>query len=363
MTIEDCILTTYPTIQPYANIKSIENRLKEKDYLVIIDEKNKFYGILTPSDILTRNGKLVIDCLTPKEILQTNDTFIELAVKFEKTPSEALPVFQDGEYLGILEKNDLIKKLKSRMDDLHEELIISQNVKTAFLQILSHEVRTPLNHIIGFISIIADLSPEEIEPNREEFYAIIKKSSEQFLSIMNDLIELSRLYSGDKLHVCNGNTSIESVFADIKANFDGKVNFSDWDVDIRYHNPDTALIIYTDSKKIKLIIHRLLNCTIKQLQKNEGIEFGYELFVDKQKIRFYVKNTNTQITMVPENIKSDAFRKSIYPTYSYHSGSGFQIEQARKMVELLDGTLDIEEFETDNKIIYFTIPYNSPEIR
>ena len=121
MKIEDCILITYPTVQPFESIESIEPRLKEKDYLVVADEKNKFYGILTPSDILSRPYKLVIDCLTPKGIIQTDDTFVELVGKFEKTPSEALPVFQRGEFLGILEKSHAVKKLKSRMDDFRKE--------------------------------------------------------------------------------------------------------------------------------------------------------------------------------------------------------------------------------------------------
>ena len=197
MNIEDCILTTYPTVKPYDSIKSIEELLKKRDYLVVEDEKNRFFGILTPSDILARPHKLVIDCLTPKRIIHTNDSFIELVSKFDQTPSEALPVFQNEEYLGILEKSSAIKKLKFTIDELRKELILSQKAKNEFLHNLSHEVRTPLNQILGFMSLVSELSPEEIEPNREQYYAIIKKSSEEFLSVMDELIELSRSYSED----------------------------------------------------------------------------------------------------------------------------------------------------------------------
>lgn len=361
MIIEDCILVTYPTVHPNESIRSIENRLKEKDYLVVKDEKNKFYGILTPMDVLTRPSKLVIDCLTPKGIIQTDDSFGALVGKFENTPSEALPVFQHGEYLGILEKNDAIKKLKYRLDDFRKELMISQKIKAAFLQNISHEIRTPLNHILGFMSIIADLSSGELEPNREEFYAIIRKSSEQFLSIMNDLIELSRLYSGDKVPVYNEDTLVESVFSDIKANFEDNAILYSGDLNISYHNPDITFVMCTDSKKLELIIHRLINHILQQKRKNDRIEFGCQLLTDKQNVRFFVRKANDQIHTVPGNSFPDTTGENRCPKYSFQFESNFRLELSKKMVELLGGTFQTEEAESDIKSVYFTIPYKAPQ--
>ena len=361
MIIEDCILLTYPTVHPNECIKSIENRLKEKDYLVVEDEKNKFYGILTPSDVLTRPSKLVIDCLTPKGIIQTDDSFGALVGKFENTPSEALPVFQHGKYLGILEKNDAIKKLKYRLDDFRKESMISQKIKAAFLQNISHEIRTPLNHILGFMSIIADLSSEEIEPNKEEFYTIIRKSSEQFLSIMSDLIELSRLYSGDRVPVYNEDTLVESIFSDIKANFEDNAILYSGDLNISYHNPDITFVMCTDSKKIKQIIYRLINHIIQQKRKSDRIEFGCQLLADKQNVRFFVRKTNDQINAAPGNSSPGTMGESHYPEYSFQYESNFRLELSKKMVELLGGTFQIEESESDIKAVHFTIPYNTTQ--
>ena len=197
MEIEEYILITYPTVLPYDSVRSVEDRLRGKGYLVVVDEKNEFCGILTPCDIVVRPHKLVIDCLTPKEIIYTDDSFITMLGKFEQTPSEALPVFRHGACLGVLEKSTVIRKLKSGIEDFRKASKNTGKDKTEFLHNLSHELRTPLNQILGFMSVIAELSPEEIEPNREQYYAIIKESSERFLSTMDDLIELSRLHSED----------------------------------------------------------------------------------------------------------------------------------------------------------------------
>lgn len=359
MKIEDCLLLTYPTVKPCESIKSIEHRLKEKYYLVVQDEKNEFYGILNSSDILAHSGKLVIDCLTPKEIIQTDDSLFELVSKFEKSPSEALPVFKYGKYLGVLEKFHVIRKLKSRMGELQNESQISQKIKKAFLQNLSHEVKTPLNHILGFMGIINDLSDTEIDPNKEEFYSIIRKSSEQFLSVMNDLMELARIYSGDKVEIYNDKISIESIFSEIKANVEGRAILLGNRINISYHNPDKTRMIYSDYNKIKLIILRLINYAIKYVQKDDHVKFGYE-FPERQKIRFYVRKVRKKNLGVMENNSQYPMVLCLSPEYSVLYQSDFSMELAQKMIELLGGTFAIEESGIDTVSVSFTISYNFP---
>ncbi|MFA6334575.1 MAG: histidine kinase dimerization/phospho-acceptor domain-containing protein [Bacteroidales bacterium] len=250
MKVEDCLMTTYPFVHPYDGIKTIENRLNEKGYIVVMDEKNKYLGILTPLDILNRPHNLVIDCLTPKEIVQTSDSVVEIFGKFNTALSEALPVFQEEIFLGILEKSCALEKLKSQVDKLYRESIISQEVKTAFLRNLSHEVRTPLNQVLGFMNIIAKFSPDEIKSEEgEQYFAIIKRSSEQFLTVMNDLIELSLINSGDSLETSKDRTVIELIFSDLKTYFEIEAQSSNYQLKIDYHNPDSALTVFTDGKK------------------------------------------------------------------------------------------------------------------
>lgn len=359
--IEDWILESYPTAHPYESIKSIESRLKEKNYLVVTDEKNKFYGILTPSDVLKRPDHLVIDCLTPKGIIQTDDSFSILVGKFEKTPSEALPVFQQGKYMGILEKSDAIKKLKYRLDDFRKESMIAMKIKTAFLQNVSHEIRTPLNHILGFINIISNLTSEELDPNRTEFYGIIMKSSEKFLFIMNDLIELSRIYAGDEILVRNENAIVELIFADIKSNLDSLAVLYNGKLNVDYCNPDESLEIFTDSKRLQLIIQRLINYVIKQIRKDDRIEFGCKLSADRHEICFYVEKTNDQPTDASGNDSLVPLTQSLHPEYSFRYQSDFSMELAEKMIEFLGGTLVVEESETDVRSVHFTIPHHPPQ--
>lgn len=363
MMIEDCILETYPTVHPHESIKSIEPRLKEKNYLVVKDEKNKFYGILTPSDILTKPYQTVIDCLTFKGRIQTDDSLRDLIGKFEKTPSEALPVFRQGEYIGILEKNHAIKKLKCRLDDFRKESLIAQKVKTSFLQNVSHEIRTPLNHILGFMSLVSDLTSEKFDPNKDEFYEIIMKSSEQFLSVMHDLIELSRIYAGEEIRVHCENTIIEQILADVKGIFESQATvLYDGRLHVNYRNQDKSLMIFTDGKKLKLIIQRLINYIIKQIQKDDCIEFGCKLVSDRQEICFYVEKTNDCPINASESGSPGTITQSLNPEYSFQNQSDFSMELAQRMIRSLGGSLVFDEYKPGARSVHFTIPYHPPQI-
>lgn len=356
MNTEEWILQTYPTVHPKENVKLIEERLREKNYLVVIDEKNKFHGVLTSLDILGGSNKLILDCLTHKEIIQTSDSLDTIADKFEKTPSEALAVFKHGKYRGIFEKTYAIRKLMSNAEKFEEESIISKKIKMAFLQNLSHEVRTPLNHILGFMSIIIDQTSSNIDINKEECYLIIQKSSELFLSTMTDLIELSQIYSGSKVDMNNDLTLVETIFTEIKAECERNRILSNIQLHINYINPDSSRIIQTDTKKLKQILCHLIHFTIKHIQKKGRIEYGYELLIEKQAIRFYIRRWELQSRNTSENGSSNIIYKNLNKDYTIHYKADFGVELAKKMIELLGGTLDFAEFEKNNQLIYFSIP-------
>jgi K+-sensing histidine kinase KdpD len=356
MKIEDCILKTYPTVFPYEGINSIEKKLMEKNYLIVADDEQDFYGILIPSDILSRPHKLVIDCLTPKEVIRTDDTFVDIFGKFRKTPSEALPVFFEDRFIGIIEKNCALEKLKIKVDELYNESVVSQGVKTAFMHNLSHEIRTPLNQVLGFMSLLIELSQDELISKGEQYYSIIKKSSEQFLSIMNDLIELSLLHSGDQIQIYKDNVYPETILSDLKIYFDTDIKRIDPELEIYYYNPDVSLNIYSDGKKIKQILFHLIDAAIKHSSGKKIISYGYELNPEKSIIRFFVKNLAAKISDTQKTIILEAFEKSHSEQNPYNNGMGFGIDLVKELVEAIDGSIEMHVDEDCILTAYFSIP-------
>lgn len=357
MKIEDFILFDYPKIMPYVGILSIENKLKENEYLVIIDENNNFQGILTSSDIISRPHKLAIDCMTDKEIILTDDTYPLLLDKFKKTPSVALPVFKDGKFLGILEKNTIIQKIKSKMDSFQKEAEISQSIKTEFLNNFSHELRTPLNQIIGFMNIISELSSDDLDKVDDQYYSIVKKSSEQFLGTMDDLIELSRINSGEEVQIFKDCSIIESIFNNLSEYFEIKAQYTNNKTKLHFINPDKTRTIYSDIKRIKQILFHLINNSIKHVNEGSVIEICYTLINEEQNICFQVRNSEKLILDSDyTNIKiKDSKISTSYN--SLQNGFDFGLGIIQKIADLINGKITFETDSNNNFTYSLEMPY------
>lgn len=352
MEIKNHISNSYQTIHPYEGILSIEGKLLEKEYLVVINDDDEYLGILTPCDLIKRPHKIVIDCLTEKEHISTDETIMSVLDKFNKNQCLALPVFQEDKFIGIIEKFDLINKLKLKINELYDKSIISQNVKSFFLSNLSHEIRTPLNGILGFLEIISNLNTEDSKVDRESYCDIIRSCADRFLLIMNDLIDLSLINSGDDIKVLRENVKIEGLFSDLKEFFKTSSSIINKEVSIHYVNPDTSLTILSDEKRIKHILYHLIDNAIRF--SNDGIvKFGYE--IENQNIVFFVTNQGPQINEEKRDKIFEAFYKQDTINNEISNSLGIGLPLVKKMSELLGGKIDFASNETETTF-YVSLP-------
>jgi two-component system CheB/CheR fusion protein len=350
MDIKDYISNSYPKVSPYEGINSVEGRLIEKEYLVVVEDGG-YVGILTPMDLIKRPHKIVIDCLAPKEPILVDDSIITVFDKFQRNKCVVLPVFEGDGFIGVIEKNFLINRLKIKVTQLHDNLIISQKLKSSFLNSLSHEIRTPLNGILGFLELMSDLDVEGFKINGESHLDLIKKSADRFLFIMNDLVDLSLIHSGDEIKIKKEKVMIESLFSDLKDVFDGVTIVSNKEISLHYINPNTSMTICSDRNKIERILYHLIDNAIKF--STEGtVKYGYNLA--GQSITFFVTNEGAL-----SDEKGQIF--DVFYKYSenkgYIEGLGIGLALAKEMTELLDGTIHYSSTETETTF-NFTLPLN-----
>lgn len=352
MLIRNYISDLYPTVHPFDGVNSIEEKLLKKNYLVVIDEDGEFQGILVPCDLIKRPHKIVIDCLTEKEHISADETIISVLDKFEKNQCSVLPVFQEKKFIGIILKYYLLNSLKNEINELQNKLIISQNAKSSFLSNLSHEIRTPLNGLLGFLEIISKLDIEDFKTNGEKHYNIVTKCADRFLLIMNDLIDLALINSGDNIKIEKENVKIENIFFDLKEYFETKEPVLNKELSIHYTNPDTSLVIFSDGKKIRRILYHLIDNAIK-FSNNNKVIFGYKL--EFQNIVFFVTNQGSQIHEDKKMKIFEVFEKQDFYNGKLVSGLGIGLPLIKKLSELLEGKVDFETNGTQTTF-FFTIP-------
>ncbi|QGY47614.1 CBS domain-containing protein [Maribellus comscasis] len=335
----------YHSANPFEGINSIEDRLLSNKYLVVIDEQNEFHGILTEEDIIRRPHKIVIDCVSPKENVCKNDTIKSIIEKFDLSRSPVLAVMEDTKFVGVIEKQNVLKELEAEVEKLFSKSLLSKNSKEYFLSNLSHEIRTPLNGILGFIDILKQLEAAECSTDKNDIVELLEKTTENFLILLNDLVELSLIEAGEEIAIKKENVDIAKTLKELKLFFE-TLPFSQGEkINIDYLNPEPSFCIYTDKNRIKHILYHLLDNAIKFSAGNR-VTCGFTFNQDSQDVDFFVRNKWCKDSIDIRKM-FDIFEKQERIEKRINFGLGIGLSLVKKLVNLLGGSIKVESYESE----------------
>jgi len=228
----------------------------------------------------------------------------------------------------------------------------SDQLKTAFLHNISHEIRTPISAIVGFSGFLKD--PELRPEKRNNFADIVIKSSEQLLSIITDIISIATIEAGQqKIHEkeINLNSNIQLLYSQ----YITKATHLEIKLDFNTTLPNNEAFIKTDGTKLLEILSNLIGNSLKFI-KQGSIEFGYHL--KENMLEFYVKDTGIGIPKEMQEIIFDRFRQVESGPERDYGGSGLGLSISKSQVELLGGKIWLNSELGKGSTFYFTIPYH-----
>jgi signal transduction histidine kinase/ligand-binding sensor domain-containing protein/CheY-like chemotaxis protein len=239
----------------------------------------------------------------------------------------------------------------------------SDTLKSSFLANMSHEIRTPLNAIIGFIELLNDSnnSPEEISTYRQ----IIKNSGFTLLQLINDIIDFSKMESG-QLECFISDVPINSMLSDLYISFKEEIKktqvFFKKSLEIRVvMPPEGQIILQTDSVRLQQIFINLLGNAVKFT--HEGfIEFGVKEVKSGYEVILFVRDTGIGIEKKYQQKIFDRFYKVDDDKSTLYRGTGLGLSITKHLVEILGGKIWLESEPGRGSEFLFSIPYNtSPE--
>jgi PAS domain S-box-containing protein len=245
---------------------------------------------------------------------------------------------------------DITEMIKTR-----EELLEAKGkseetnrLRSALLNNLSHEVRTPMNAIMGF----AGLMSEADENEKNSYAAIILKSSSQLLSLIDEVILLSRLQS-EKMTINFSGISPAETVKDVFSMF--TLRESKKKIELKTNIPEAHkdLVVLSDTNKVRQVLSNLTSNAIKYTMDGT-IEIGFE--VCNNKVEFYVKDTGIGI---PENEQEkvfETFYRGEQAISSAIGGTGLGLSISRELVSLLGGTMGVNSIPDKGSRFFFTIP-------
>ncbi|HBL76246.1 MAG: hypothetical protein A2W90_09875 [Bacteroidetes bacterium GWF2_42_66] len=254
--------------------------------------------------------------------------------------------------------NEELTRSLNQIQNINNELVIAKNnaeesdkLKSAFLANMSHEIRTPLNAIIGFSVFLLD--PGLSKENLEDFIQIINTNSQHLLSIISDIMDISKMETG-QFAIDSELVDIGKLINELFITYKKLVDPQKINLNCVCDRPNDLIQIKTDGNRIKQVICNLLNNAIKFTEKGK-IEFGYR--IKENFMEFYVKDNGIGIAPENQNIVFQRFRQVEATNHQLNGGNGLGLSISKAIVEKLGGTIFVRSELGKGSNFVFTIPY------
>ncbi|MCU0407755.1 MAG: ATP-binding protein [Bacteroidales bacterium] len=233
----------------------------------------------------------------------------------------------------------------------------SDRLKSAFLANMSHEIRTPMNGIIGFLDLLKE--PDLSEENKTVYIDIVTKSGYRLLDTINDIIEVSRIETGE-LQVTRTLVNVAEVLGFCSGFFRQQADQKGLKLVVDNKLPYGSAAVVTDRNKLESIITNLIKNALKFTHAG-SVEFGCRQ--EAGSLVFWVKDTGQGIAPDKTQVIFERFVQADISNTRPHEGSGLGLSIAKAYVELLDGSIWVESEPGKGSIFSFSIPLDSePEV-
>lgn len=256
--------------------------------------------------------------------------------------------------VGIHTDIDYRVKMEEKLKEAIKRAEESDKLKSAFLANMSHEIRTPMNGIIGFMDLME--SPDTTEAQRKEYSEIIRNSSRRLLDIVNDLINISKIETG-QIEINESLVNLRNLFDEITVQYSHVIGEG---VRFEIKEADEVLEenILVDQSKLYQVFSNLVSNAAKFTSDGE-ISIGCSRQDDM--IEFYVKDTGDGIDPAYQAIIFDRFRQADTRPSRLKGGTGLGLSICKAYIEKMGGKIWFKSEKEEGSTFYFTVPYKPVE--
>jgi signal transduction histidine kinase/CheY-like chemotaxis protein len=340
--------------------QSFLNQLMESVGIVLntIAATMRTEGLLKQSQLLTAELQARQSELTKKqeELHATNEELQEKAQLLENEKKQ------------VENKNLEIEMARRALEEKAEQLALTSKYKSEFLANMSHELRTPLNSLLILSKLLASNQQGNLNDKQVEFARTINAAGTDLLSLINDILDLSKIESGT-VSIDLGDVKIIQLRQHMERTFRQLANDKglEFSIEIDPRLPET---MRTDEKRLQQVVLNLLSNAFKFTARGEvTLRFGLEDIGADRRGRAKVNMLSVAVTDtgigIPEDKQKlifEAFQQADGTTSRKYGGTGLGLSISREIANLLGGELRVQSIPGKGSTFTLLVPLDGPQM-
>jgi HAMP domain-containing protein/CheY-like chemotaxis protein/signal transduction histidine kinase len=272
----------------------------------------------------------------------------------------------------VEQKNDEVESARLALEEKAEQLAVSSKYKSEFFANMSHELRTPLNSLLILSKLLADNKEGNLSSKQAEYAQTINSSGSDLLSLINDVLDLSKVEAG-KMEVNASDVIISEIKDSLQRSFgpvadEKKLAFT---IDIATDVPAT---IRTDGQRLEQVLKNLLsnafkftnegNVSLNISRADKARRFANPVLDNSPTVlAFAVIDTGLGIARDKQRLIFEAFQQADGTTSRKFGGTGLGLSISREIARLLGGEIRVESMPEKGSTftLFLPISYSDPE--
>jgi len=291
---------------------------------------------------------------------EANDQFIKEAIttgRIKEVANHTLLVRKDGTKIPVADSAAPLKDKDGKVigcvvvfRDVTKEREVDK-MKTEFVSLASHQLRTPLSAIKWFLEMVLNGDAGKINSEQKEYLQQAFDSNERMVKLVNDLLNVSRLEMG-RLAVQPEPTDLVNLCQALISEL--KPLFKAHNLNFKFSKPTGLKLINLDPKLISQVIGNFLSNAIKYTQGGGQVELAISL--EKEKVKVSVKDSGIGIPKIQQVKIFQKFFRADNVVSRDTEGTGLGLYVAKKVIEVSGGEIGFTSVENKGTTFWFTLP-------